>query len=180
MPSAPGKLAISRRTWLASASSMATRLTRYLVCSPHTRASGQPLAFGKLGVLFVDSSEIIVAQSAVKSSSEKLALRARSMCSTAWVDGSVNLSQLFTASRTYHTGTYAATGAEMSKCTSRTSIGRMPESGLPGRRLERPSADALDVRCGCHPPVRVGSGPVLLLECSSHVDRGWRRQQERE
>ena len=61
MPSAPGKLAISRRTWLASASSMATRLTRYFVCSPHARACGQPLAFGKLGVLFVDSSEIIVA-----------------------------------------------------------------------------------------------------------------------
>ncbi len=53
---------------------------------------------------------------------------------------------MFTASRTYHTGTYAATGAEMSKRTSRTSVGCL----------------------------------VRLIECSSHVDRGWRRQQERE
>ena len=60
MPSAPGKLAISRRTWLASASSMATRLTRYFVCSPHARACGQPLTFGKLSVVFVESSETIV------------------------------------------------------------------------------------------------------------------------
>ena len=56
----------------------------------------------------------------------------------------------------------------------------MAESGLPGRCLERPFVDALVVRCGCHTPSRVGRGPVLLLECSSHVDRGWRRQQERE
>ena len=67
MASAPAKLAISRRTWLASASSMATRLTRYFVCSPHARACGQPLAFGKLSVLFVDSSEIIVALPTIES-----------------------------------------------------------------------------------------------------------------
>ena len=64
VPSAPGKLAISRRTWLASASSMATRLTRYFVCSPHARACGQPLTFGKLSVVFVESSETIVAREA--------------------------------------------------------------------------------------------------------------------
>ncbi len=59
MPSAPGKLAISRRTWLASASSMATRLTRYFVCSPHARACEQPLAFGKLIGVFVESRETL-------------------------------------------------------------------------------------------------------------------------
>ena len=56
--------------------------------------------------------------------------------------------------------------------------GREPIVDKQGRLLATLPPGGL--RCGCHAPFRVGRGPVLLIECSSHVDRGWRRQQERE
>ena len=84
--------------------------------------------------------------------SEKFSARARSMCMTTLVDGSVKSSQLETAARAYQTGTYAASGTESSKT-----------AGCEG-------GDLTD-----GPPV---AALALAFALCRAQNRGWRRQHD--